>query len=68
MKRPIEESDVYALSTSFESKVISNKFSKLWDDELQRQKPSMIRLFLRYCGCPVFFVGQLYANTETIAK
>lgn len=68
IKRPIEENDVYAPLDEHESKFLSHKYSKYWDDELQKQEPSMIRLFMRACGWNLLIIGQIVSNLETAGK
>lgn len=66
--RTLEESDIYAPLQEHESKTLSNQYSKLWDEELDRPKPSILRLFMRACGIRALILGQIYSNVDIALK
>lgn len=68
LKRPIEENDIYEALPEHQSSKLSEKFTKLWDDELKRSKPSVLRLLLRGFGWHCIGGGLLYCVAEAVTR
>lgn len=68
LKRPITEGDVYETLKVHEADVIANKFTVLWDQELKKKDPSVLRMFYKAYGFPVLSVGLLFSITETLNR
>lgn len=68
INRSIEESDIYEIPDKHKSQILSDEYSKLWDDELKRRKPSIIRLFMRIIGYKIIVLGFFCSNIETAVK
>lgn len=67
-KRPIEEDDIYAVKNSMRSDKNTKEFSKLWDIELKKKNPSILRVIIKLHGFTVFTLAILYTIGETFAK
>lgn len=67
-QRPIEEGDIYAVTNSMRSDKNTDEFAKLWDIELKKQNPSILRVILKLHGSTVFTWAILYSIGETLAK
>lgn len=68
MTRTITEEDVYQTIDHHESDRIANKFTKIWNDELNKKDPSTLRLFYKAYGPPVIAIGLLFSILETILR
>ncbi|KAG4077638.1 hypothetical protein HA402_009029 [Bradysia odoriphaga] len=68
LKRAIEEDDIFAITNSMRSDQNTEKFAKLWELELKKKNPSMIRVMLRANGYKVHLIGILCSLTETLAR
>lgn len=68
MKRSIEEDDIYAVTNDMRSDLNTDKFSKLWDEEVKREKPSIFRVLFKLHLFKLLPIGILYAIGETIAR
>lgn len=68
LQRSIEEEDVYDVLTEHKSEAITQKFSKLWDDELKRKKPSILRLLYLAYGKYVISWGIIFSLLETCCR
>ncbi len=68
MKRAIEEDDIFAVTNSMRSDQNTGKFAKLWELELKKKNPSMLRIMLMANGCKVHIIGVLFSLTETLAR
>lgn len=67
-KRPIEEDDIYAVTNSMRSDTNTEEFAKLWDVELTKKHPSILRVMLKLHGTTVFSLAILFSIGETLAK
>lgn len=68
LKRSIEDDDVYAVTNDMQSELNTEKFAKLWDEELQKKKPSILRVLFKLHLYKLLPFGILYATCETIAR
>ncbi|XP_037050747.1 multidrug resistance-associated protein 4-like isoform X2 [Bradysia coprophila] len=68
LKRAIEEDDIFAITNSMRSDQNTRKFAKLWELELKKKNPSMIRVMLRANGYKVHIIGILCSLIETLAR
>jgi ATP-binding cassette, subfamily C (CFTR/MRP), member 4 len=68
LTQTITEQDIYQTNADQESAKIGDKFTKLWDDELQRQNPSVLRMFYRAYGPSVLTIGFLFSICESIMR
>lgn len=68
MKATITEQDIYNNLDEHNSKPISDMFSSLWEDELKRNSPSVLRMFYRAYGFGVISIGLLFSINETIMR
>lgn len=66
--RPITSDDIYQTIHHHESERISEKFTKLWDQELQSRNPSVIRMFYNAYGASVLSLGILFSISETVNR
>ncbi|XP_053685732.1 ATP-binding cassette sub-family C member 4 [Sabethes cyaneus] len=64
-RNEITEDFLYATLPEHQSQRLSDKFERLWADELQRPHPSLMRLFYRaFCKATLLW-GLLYSIVET---
>ncbi|XP_031639018.1 multidrug resistance-associated protein 4-like [Contarinia nasturtii] len=68
MRRTIESEDIYEVTNSLRSDRNTETFAKLWELELQKRNPSIVRVMLKVHGFKVFTLGVLYCLGETLAK
>jgi ATP-binding cassette, subfamily C (CFTR/MRP), member 4 len=68
LTKTITEQDIYQTNADQESAKIGDKFTKLWDDELQRQNPSVLRMFYRAYGFPLLSIGLIFSISETLNR
>lgn len=68
MKRSIEEEDIYTVTNDMRSDINTEKFAKLWDEEVKRKKPSIFRVMFKLHLKKLLPIGILYAIGETIAR
>lgn len=68
LRRSIEEDDIYAVTNSMRSNQTTETFAKLWNLELKKQRPSLLRVIRKVYGFEVLIVGILYAIAETFAR
>lgn len=66
--RTIEENDIYAVTNSMQSDRNTQEFAKLWELELKKKKPSLLRVILKVHGLKMFLIGLLYALGEILAR
>lgn len=67
-QRPLTEDDLYDNKPTLNSQPLTNKFLKLWNDELTREKPSIFRMLFRAYGTLLIIMGVLYCVLETGCK
>lgn len=68
MQRAIEEDDIFAVTNSMRSDHNTGKLAELWNLELKKKRPSMLRVMLKANGYKVHIMGVLFSLTETIAR
>lgn len=68
LTRTITDEDVYETLKDHECDKIAEKFDKLWQDELKRKEPSVLRMFCRAYGLPVLLVGLSFSLVETLNR
>ncbi|XP_031639083.1 multidrug resistance-associated protein 4-like [Contarinia nasturtii] len=68
MSRTIESEDIYEVTNSLQSDRNTETFAKLWELELQKRNPSILRVMLKVHGFKVFTLGVLYCLGEILAK
>lgn len=68
MKRAIEEDEIYGVTNSMRSDQNTQEFSKLWDIELKKKNPSILRVMLKIHGFKVLTFGLLFSIGETLAR
>ncbi|XP_055326166.1 ATP-binding cassette sub-family C member 4-like, partial [Sitodiplosis mosellana] len=68
MNRPIVEDDIYAVTNSMRSDQNTEQFAKLWESEVMKKNPSILRVMFKIHGCKIFTFGLLYTIRETLAK
>lgn len=66
--RTIEEDDIHAVTNSMQSDRNTEEFAKLWELELEKKKPSILRVILKVHGLKMFLIGLLYALGEILAR
>lgn len=68
LKRAIDEDDIYAVTNDMRSEQHTNAFIQLWDLEVKKDNPSMLRVMMKLYGPKVLPVGILFSVGETIAR
>lgn len=68
LKRQIVEEDIYECNENHTSDSATKKFEMLWEDEQNKENPSLVRVALKTFWLRVFFVGIFYATFETCCK
>ncbi|XP_053947387.1 probable multidrug resistance-associated protein lethal(2)03659 [Anastrepha ludens] len=68
LRGPLREEDLYQNLSSLDSERLTDKFSKLWEDERLREKPSILRVIGRAYGSVFLPLGVLYSISESICK
>lgn len=68
LTKTITESDVYETLKAHEAELIANKFKVLWEQELKKKDPSILRLFYKAYGFGVLSIGLLFSIVETLNR
>lgn len=68
LKRSIEEDDIYEVTNDMRSDSNTEKFARLWEEELKKKKPSIFRVMFKLHLYKLLPIGILYAIGETIAR
>lgn len=68
MKRSIEEDDIYAVTNEMRSDTNTEKFAQLWEEELKKRNPSILRVMFKIHLYRLLPIGILYAIGETFAR
>lgn len=68
LSRPITEDDVYETLKDHKSEKIGNKFTTLWQNELEKKNPSVLRMFYNAYGPATISVGLLFSVVETLNR
>lgn len=64
--RSITEEDVYENLDEHKYDPIVQKFSVLWDEELKKKDPSVLRMFMKAYGFVTIGLGLLFSVIETV--
>lgn len=68
MRGHITSNDIYEAKDSLKSGPITERMSALWQQELKRPKPSLMRMLLASYGWPVLLWGLLFMLIETVCR
>lgn len=68
LRRSIEEDDICAVTNDMRSDINTEKFAKLWDEEVKKKNPSIFRVMFKLHLKKLLPIGILYAIGETIAR
>ena len=74
-KRELEVTDLYSPLDEHASRLLGNKMSRLWKQELERCKksnikstPSLLRVLVRCFGCDIIVFGFFLGILEFVVK
>lgn len=59
---PLEE--IYKPKSNLESKQITDSFIELWEEELTKKNPTVLRIIFKNYGCQYLFRGWSYSILE----
>lgn len=68
LSRTIEEEDIYAVENSMRSDRNTEAFAKLWELELKKKSPSILRVIFKLHGIKVLTLGLLFSLAETLGR
>lgn len=68
LKRPLEEDEIYEVKDGLRSDKNTQALCDLWDEELLRKNPSIIRAMYRLNGLKLLVWGLLFCIAETGAR
>lgn len=68
LKRSIEDDDIYAVGNSMRSDQNTDIFDKLWEQELKKANPSILRVIFKTHLYKVFIFGSLFSIVDIISK
>lgn len=68
IKRELEEHEIYEVTNSLRSDKNTEEFVTLWDEELKKPSPSILRLMFKLHGCGILFWGLMFSFFETFAR
>ncbi|KAH8272109.1 hypothetical protein KR026_008581 [Drosophila bipectinata] len=68
LQGPLTDEELYQHRKTLDSERVTNKFAELWDDELKRSNPSVVRMILRAYGKIFVPLGLAFSICETICK
>ncbi|KAH8312051.1 hypothetical protein KR044_009125 [Drosophila immigrans] len=68
LQGPFTDDELYQHRKTLDSERVTKTFSDLWDDELKRSNPSVIRTIWRAYGSVFLPLGLIYAFLETCCK
>ncbi|XP_055381149.1 probable multidrug resistance-associated protein lethal(2)03659 [Condylostylus longicornis] len=66
--RPLKEEELYERIPSLDCEKVTEKFAKLWEDELKRKNPSVIRMIFRAYGTSFMVYALLFAFLESATR
>lgn len=66
--RELEEHEIYDVTNGMRSDRITGDFVKLWDEELMKPSPSLLRVMHKLHGFSVWFWCILYASCDSLAR
>lgn len=68
LKRSLHEDDIYRVTEHMESAKNTETYTKLWNEELQKQNPSILRVIFKLHLHKLMFFASLFALFETIVR
>lgn len=68
LKRPLIEEDIFEVTNSLKSDKNTKEFADLWEEELKKPSPSVLRVMLKLHGFNVIFWGFVFSVFDTIAR
>lgn len=68
LNRQVKEEDMYECVRSQKSEVISANFQLLWELEMSKAKPSLLKVIMKIYGAKVILVGALFSIIELPCK
>lgn len=68
LKRAIQEDDIYAVTEHMESARNTQTYTRLWNLELEKQKPSILRVIFKIHLHKLMIYGALFAIIETLVR
>lgn len=68
LERPIEEDDIYNVTDTMRSSTNTETLTKLWDIELQKKQPSVLRIIMKAYGFKALIVSLLYSIGSILCK
>lgn len=68
LSREIDENDIYAVTNSMRSEENTQAFAKQWQIELDKKRPSIIRVMLKIYGLKIFILCFIYSIGLTLAR
>ncbi|KAM7360228.1 red dog mine isoform 2-T2 [Cochliomyia hominivorax] len=68
LKGPLDDEELYQHRKNLDSERVTEKFSRLWEEERQRKNPSVIRMIVKAYGTIFLPLGILYSICESITK
>lgn len=67
-RRPLLDKDVYQTLEIHESKHLSDRFSRLWEMELRKQRPSLTRVICKMYAFHVMWTSIFFTFVDTLSK
>lgn len=68
LKHSLVDDDIYEVPHGMRSDLNTKKYAKVWDEELKKKNPSMLRVIFKLHGLKVVIIGLLFSIAETIAR
>lgn len=68
LSRTIEEEDIYDVKNNMRSDENTEKFTKCWQMELKKKKPSILRVIFKVYGFNFIILMVLFLIAETFAR
>lgn len=68
LSRDIQDDDIYAVPNSLRSDHNTEEFTELWQLELKKENPSLMRVILKAHGVKIFTTELLYSIGEALAR
>lgn len=68
LKRSLVDDDIYEVLHGMRSDLNTENYAKVWDEELKKPNPSMLRVIFKLHGLKVVIIGFLFSIAETIAR
>lgn len=68
LKRPLIEDDIYEVTNSLKSDKNTREFAQLWEEELKKPSPSILRVMLKLHGFSIIFWGLAYSVFDSFAR